>query len=368
MEKMRFKFIKPTLLFLICFSLSKAEAQYISLSRKEADQLRKEVVVDRHAKFLFDSIRRVADAALGDDPNPIDTLRTEGLLQGDPRKAATWEAIQDFHKMYALAMVWRMTGQSAYFDKASVYLIAWADSNHSRGDPIDDTNLDPAIAAYDNIKEWLTPAEIRRIDRWLRQTAEAEIHAGYNRPERATARNNWNSHRLKIVGEIGFAIGDKALQHYAIDGIQEQIGRNLQADGRSEDFISRDALHYHVYDLEPLLRLAIVLQRATRKDYYHYLAPSGASLAKSVEWLLPYLDGRQTHAEFVNSTVEFDRRRAQNGEAGYKSGTLFEPKSGIATLVLASYFDEAKLPLAQRLAGSGEAYPNWQAVINALRR
>jgi hypothetical protein len=87
-----------------------------------------------------------------------------------------------------------------------------------------------------------------------------------------------------------------------------------------------------------------------------------------VEWLLPYLDGRQTHAEFVNSTVDFDRRRAQNGEAGYKAGTLFEPKSGIATLVLAAYFDEGKLELARRLAGSREDYPGWQAVINALSR
>src|SRR6202000_1963359 len=101
-------------------------------------------------------------------------------------------------------------------DKLTVYLIAWADSNHSRGDPIDDTNLDPAIMAYDDIKDVLVTAETRRIERWLRQTAEAEIHAVYNKPERATARNNWNSHRLKIVGEIGFAIGDTALQNYAI--------------------------------------------------------------------------------------------------------------------------------------------------------
>ena len=355
---------------LVCLSLAvgEAKAQYVSLSRQEADRLRERAKVDPNVKPLFDSIRQVADAAMGEDPNPIDTLRTEGLLQGDPRKAATWEAIKDLQKMYALSIAWRVTRKKEYFYKASVYLIAWADSNHSRGDPIDDTNLDPAIAAFDNIKGSLTPAENRRIERWLRQAAEAEIHASYNRPERATARNNWNSHRLKIVGEIGFAIGDKALQQYAIDGIQEQIGRNLLADGSSEDFVSRDALHYHVYDLEPLLRLAIVLQRATKKDYYHYVAPSGSSLGRSVEWLLPYLDGRQTHAEFVNSTVDFDRRRAQNGEAGYKAGTLFEPKSGIATLVLAAYFDGEKLALARRLAGSGEAYPGWQAVINTLNR
>jgi hypothetical protein len=352
----------------VCLVFGEAKAQYVSMTSREAGRLIDLVKTDRSVKAMFDSIRRVADDAMGDDPNPIDTIRTEGLLQGDPRKTATWEAIADLHKMYALAIAWRVTKKSEYLNKASVYLIAWADSNRSRGDPIDDTNLDPAIAAFDNIKEWLTPGENRRIGRWLRQAAEAEINANYNRPERATSHNNWNSHRLKIVGEIGFAVGDKALQQYAIEGIQQQIGRNLQADGRSEDVISRDALHYHVYDLEPLLRLAIVLQRATQKDYYHYVAPSGASLVQSVEWLLPYLDGRQTHAEFVNSTVEFDRRRAQNGEKGYAAGTLFDPKSGIATLVLAAYFDEAKLALARKLAGSGEGYPSWQAVINALNR
>lgn len=359
--------MRAILVLFLCLSLG-AQAQYVSLNRKEAGRLRSLVKGDREVKAMFDSIRRVADDALGDDPNPIDTIRTEGLLQGDPRKTATWEAIRDLHKMYALSIAWRVTRKQEYFNKASVYLIAWADSNHSRGDPIDDTNLDPAIAAFDNIKDGLTTGETRRIARWLRQTAEAEIHSNYNRPGRATSHNNWNSHRLKIVGEIGSVIGDKTLQQYAIDGIQEQIGRNLQADGRSEDFISRDALHYQLYDLEPLLRLAIVLQRATTKDYYHFVAPSGSSLAGSVEWLLPYLDGRQTHAEFVNSTVEFDRRRAKNGEAGYAAGTLFEPKSGIATLVLAAYFDEAKLVLARRLAGSGEGYPGWQAVINALSR
>jgi hypothetical protein len=317
---------------------------------------------------MVDSLQRIANAALEEDPNPMDTIRTEGLLQGDPRKTATWDALRDMHKMYALALTWRVTRRRDYLDKTSTYLIAWADSNRSRGDPIDDTNLDPAIEAFDLVKDQLVPAEVRRISRWLRQAADAEIHAGWNRPERATAHNNWNSHRLKIIGEIGFAIGDKALQDYAVKGIQEQIGHNLQPDGRSEDFISRDALHYHVYDLDPLLKLAIVLKKATGVDYYHYTAPSGSSLAKSVEWLLPFVDGRQTHAEFVNSTVDFDRRRAQNGEAGYKAGTLFDPRTGLQTLLLAAWFDPQLLATARTLAGTGDGYPGWQAVINELSR
>jgi hypothetical protein len=338
------------------------------LSSGEVRQLKDLVHADAAVRSLFDSLQAIADAALGDDPNPIDTLRTEGLLQGDPRKTATWEALRDVHKMYALAVAYRVTRKQEYLDKASVFLIAWADSNFSRGDPIDDTNLDPAIEAYDLIKGDLVPGERKRISRWLSRTADAEIHARFNDPARATARNNWNAHRLKIVGEIGFAIGDKNLQTYAITGIKEHIGRNLLPDGSSEDFVSRDALHYHIYDLEPLLKLAIVLQRATGVNYYTYEAPSGSSLQKSVEWLLPYLDGRQTHAEFVNSTVEFDRRRAQNGEASYKAGTLFEPKNGVPVLLLAAYFDGNLMELARHLLGSEGNYPMWQAVINEVTK
>ncbi|GGB04719.1 hypothetical protein GCM10011511_30020 [Puia dinghuensis] len=367
MQCRRLKYLLLLLTVCLCLEFPGVRAQYVAPSRKEMVRL-KAMVKEGEVKKWYDSLLGIANAALAEAPQPIDTIRTEGLLQGDPRKTATWNALQDMRKMYALAVAWRVTGRKEYLNKTSVYFIAWADSNYSRGDPIDDTNLDPAIEAFDMVKDGLVPGEIKRISGWLRRTGEAEMNAVYNRPERATSHNNWHSHRLKIVGEIGFAIGDKTLQDYAIKGIRQQIGRNLLPDGSSEDFHTRDALHYHVYDLEPLLKLAIVLRRATDSDYYRYEAPSGASLARSVEWLLPYLDGRQTHAEFVNSTVGFDRKRAENGEAGYKSGTLFNPRSGITTLLLASYFDAEKLALARQLIGTEDTYPAWQAVVNAVER
>ena len=352
------------LVFLLGLFWGHVALAQVGLSSGEARQLKELARANSTVRAYLDSAQAAADAALEDEPQPIDTLRTEGLLQGDPRKTATWEALRDVHEMYALAVTYQVTRKREYLDKASVFLIAWADSNFSRGDPIDDTNLDPAIEAYDMLKGDLVPGERKRISRWLSRIADAEIHARFNDPKRATAHNNWNAHRLKIVGEIGLAIGDKTLQAYAIAGIKEHIGRNLLPDGRSEDFVLRDAIHYHLYDLEPLLKLAILLERATGVNYYTYQAPGGSSIQRSVEWLLPYLDGRQTHAEFVNSTVEFDKRRAQNGESSYKAGTLFEPKSGVPTLVLAAYFDKKLMDLARRLLGSDEQYPSWQAVIN----
>ncbi|HEV3324654.1 MAG TPA: alginate lyase family protein [Puia sp.] len=310
--------------------------------------------------------RQLADQSLAEDPHPIDTIRTEGLLQGDPKKTATAFALKDMRKMYALALAYRVSGERKYFLSLVRYLTAWAGMDHPRGDPIDDTNLDPVIEAYDMVKGDLSPADEAAVRGWLRATAEMELEAVFNRPNRATAHNNWHSHRLKIVGEIAYAIGDTALEGFAVRGLKEQIATNLNADGSSTDFVTRDALHYHVYDLEPLLKLAILLKQATGVDYYSWQSPAGTSIKKSVDWLLPYLNGEKTHGEFVNSTVEFDRRRAQNGEAAYKAGSLFDPKNGMATLLLAVYFDPGLLPLARSLSGTGDRYPGWQAVVDGL--
>jgi len=317
---------------------------------------------------LYDIQQRLADQSLTEDPHPIDTIRTEGLLQGDPRKTATWAALGDMRKMYAVALVYKVSGERKYLSALERYLTAWAATDRPRGDPIDDTNLDPVIEVYDMVKGDLPPATEEAVRGWLKSTAEVELSAPFNRPNRATSFNNWHSHRLKIVGEIAFAIGDTALQGYTVRGMRDQIARNLNADGSSSDFVIRDALHYHVYDLEPLLTLAIVLQRATGVNYYTYVSPTGTSIRRSVQWLLPYLDGTRTHAEFVNSTVEFDRQRARNGEAAYKAGTLFDPKNGVPTLLLASYFDAdpGLMPLARKLSGTEDRFPGWQAVVDGL--
>lgn len=359
---------RVVLFFCLGLPWTRAGAQYVGPDQKEIRHLRSLVKTDSSAKMQYKGLEDIANAALNEDPNPIDTIRSEGLLQGDPRKTATQASLRDMRKMYALALVYRVSRDKKYFKGAATYIMAWAATTGSRGDPIDDTNLDPAIAGFDMVKDDLPPEQAAAITDWLRRTADAEIHAVYNRPERATSSNNWHSHRLKIVGEIAFAIGDTALQGYAIRGLKEQIARNLNPDGSSADFLTRDALHYHVYDLEPLLTLAIVLQKATGVDYYSWRSPTGSSIRQSVGWLVPFVDGRQTHAEFVNSTVDFDRRRAQNGEKAYQAGTLFDPKNGVATLVLASRFDAGLLQTARQVLGTNVRYPTWQAVLNAPGR
>ena len=360
--------IKSYLLLALLVIAHTSQAQYVGLGKPEIKKLKTLLNKDEEVKKLYAVYQQRADQALGEEPHPIDTIRSEGLLQGNPKKTATQFALTDMGRIYALALVYRVSGDKKYLTKTAVYLKAWATQNTPNGDPIDDTNLDNPIEAYDMVKEGLSGEDNEIIISWLLRTAQIEISGPHNRPGRGTATNNWHSHRLKIIGEIAYAIGDTALQNYTINGLKKQIETNLNPDGSSTDFVTRDALHYHVYDLEPLLKLSIVLRRATGVDYYTYVAPTGTSIKKSTDWLLPYLNGQKTHGEFVNSTVPFDRARAKNGEAAYKAGTLFDPKNGIATLVLADYFDPTLLPLARQLLNKQDRYPTWQSVVNDLAK
>lgn len=359
-------------LVVLALTTRQASAGPVSLSDDQREKLAALVKSDPDARRRFDELKRQADGALKEQPNPIAEIRSEGKLPGDPARVKTQESLKDMRRLYALGFAYAVTGEASYADKARQFLAAWAKENHSRGDPIDDTNLESALVAYDLVRKTCPEAERKAIDHWLLQAAEAEVESAAKRP--GSTKNNWQSHRLKIVGLVGLLLDDKKLIDYAAKGFREHVNHNLEPDGSSLDFHERDALHYHCYDLEPMLTLAIAFDQAG-KDLYSHTSSKGASLARSVRFLVPYCEGTKTHAEWIHSKVAFDRKRAEAGDAHYKAGTLFEPKSGRRTLESAAYFDPSLNNLVERLgAEKGEEsktqdpYPTWRMVLNAVQR
>jgi hypothetical protein len=351
---------------LLVLATVQASAGPVSLTDPQREKLVKLIAADPEATRRFAEIRRAADAALKTEPNPIHFIRSEGKLNSDPEKQATGRSMADMAKLHALGFAYAVTRDAKYADAARRFLLAWAGTNVSRGDPIDDTGLEPLIVCYDLVRSTCSTTDRKRIDAYLRQVAEAEIKSA--KPGSMTSKNNWNSHRVKIIGLVGFALDDRALIEQAVSRFKAQIDQNLEPDGSSLDFHERDALHYHTYDLEPLLTLAIVAKQAGI-DLCSYHSAVGASLARSVQFLIPYCDGSKSHAEFVHSKVAFDRKRAESGDARYKAGTPFDPKAGRGTLELAAYFDPSLNPLVIQLSGGGAArFPTWRMVLNEVQR
>ncbi len=351
------------LLFITGF-ISIVNAQFVGLNKSEVNQLKGSAKSEKKTADLYTSWLNIANKALSENPNPRDTIVSEGHLTNHPDKIASQISMKDYKKIYALSLAYQIEGRPDYLSKVTEYLVAWATVNHPTGNPINDTKLDDVMMGYDMIRSDIKESDRQTIDNWLVTIADAELKKG--KKGKVTSMNNWHSHRLKVVGQIGFILNDKKYIDYAITGIETQITTNLNPDGTSFDFLERDAMHYHLYDLEPLTTLAIIIKRANGTNEFTFVSQKETSIKKSFDWLLPYMTGEKTHAEYVNSKVEFDRKRAQNHEKAFEIGHLFQPTQGIYALVLASFFDKSYLNVIDKIKKVEKDAWEWQLVLNKV--
>ncbi|OLL28686.1 hypothetical protein BTH42_26020 [Burkholderia sp. SRS-W-2-2016] len=318
---------------------------------------------DPEAGGQYQKLFRMANQALNDTPNPVPQLVSEGKLQSNPEKVRTIAALKDMPKISALAWVWLVSQDERYATKGSQYILAWAQSNRPDGDPINETTLEPLVVAYDVLRPKFTPQNRAFVDGWLHNRAVVL----WNDPRHRT--ENWQSHRLKMVGLIATVVHDDELWKVVADGFQEQMDRSFLPDGETTDFGQRDAMHYQLYGMQPLLTLACVAQQRNH-DWYHYQAPSGASLKRAVGFVEPYALGEKTHVEFVHSKVKFDKARAQAGEKEYMPHNWDTCEAG-PTFVEAGCVDPNAAKVALQIScGESEhkRFVDWESVLNYVKR
>ena len=356
----------------VTLAATPVRAQALSVNEAQKSRLKTLVDTDGEARALFAGVMKQADAAMADAPNPVAKIVSEGTLASDSRKIRTGVSLRDMGKMEALAWAGVMTGKAEYARKAREYLLAWARTNQPDGDPINETKLEPLFVADDLVGAGFAPDDRKTVDDYLRAVAAAEERSGAK--GKATSHNNWHSHRIKIVGLIGYALHDATLIAWATDAYRRQIAANLRPDGSSFDFHERDALHYHLYDIEPLLVLAEAARQNDGADWFHEKSAQGTSLAQSVAWVVPFATGEKTHGEFVHSRVAFDRKRAQAGEKGYAPGTPFDPRTARTVFEAATVWEpDTYRPLALRLLAPEGKIPaarfgSWRMVVQEARR
>lgn len=114
--------------------------------------------------------------------------------------------------------------------------------------------------------------------------------------------NNWEAKRLKIIGTAGCILGYDAMIDFSVKGFKAYINTAYYADGTSNDLKERDALSYHISGLNPTVAVFV---NCTPFDLYNYVSPGGASIRKSVEYvLLSCLMQRAISSERSGPTVQ----------------------------------------------------------------
>lgn len=331
------------------------ESQGLSYADKIGRVLGVETSIEKQVRQIQTKKLEEVNKYVGDKPNPVQKIQMEGKLDSDPAKKQTIKSLEDLKKIYLFSYGYKITKNQRYLSKANEFILAWASTYKASGNSIDETHLEQLFEGYSWVRDGMSTTDIAIVDAWLKTIAEKEMKVKY-KDDRDI--NNWNSHRINIIGQIGYITEDQRYLDYALDAYKKQIQYNLYADGSSMDFKTRDSVGYHAFNLWALLNFARTAS-SHGVDLYNYQSPSGASLKKSVHFLYPYINGTKTHTEFVNSKVAWDVTTGSK-----KKAAIWNPSGGLYIMELAYYFDDTALPLIQKLKNNKVEFPSFETYLS----
>lgn len=349
--------------FIFCLVTLIAQSQttdLVLLSATEAGDLKALIAENEQAKHHYDSIVRLANQHLKDQPRPLMQIFYEGLLETNPDRIDTRKSLEDVDKVVDLIYAFYGSSHAIYARKAKDLVSAWASTYQPTGNTINENKFVPLFWAYYLFQDHFSIQEKKKVEDWMVRIAKGQMA----RPH--TPNNNWEAKRHKIIGTVGCITGDDALKDFSVKGFKEYINTAYYADGTSNDLKDRDALHYHISGLTPTIGVFVNCTPFDPAfDLYNYTSPGGASIRKSVEYTLPYAKGEIKRKEWTNSKVALDKKRAAAGLAKYQPGMLFDPKKATPLFGWACYYN----PEWYTLLGQGIAEENyistWIGLLNS---
>jgi hypothetical protein len=281
-----------------------------------------------------DRLLEEATRAAAEPPHPVAALKSAGVTDPqDPALLDTRAGFRDADDAAILALAWKLRGDPAFLDAAKGRVLAWSRTNRPTGHPIDTTRLEGLVRAYTIVEGELTRRERSLARSWMTETRD-RLRGWELGPK--TSRNNHRTHQLKMLVLLDDALDDaaalKADRRAAVDHAAVNIDA---ASGETVDLVERDALYYHVYDLEPWLEIALTTgccDDAVRAAYR-------------------YLDIRlrtgNLGGEFERSEAPIDGERASAGFGYAARGGSFDPERAERSILLYATLDpEAPDPIA----------------------
>jgi hypothetical protein len=297
----------------------------------------------------------LAEKVVGDSPRPVAELRTEGLLPGQGLHDVSQLAKKDFQKALALAYSWRTTGARQHLASAHRFVLAWARAYRPNFNPIDETEFSQFFEAYAVVRPSLPQRDRMLVDQWGRLFVDGYVREVHRRASGPDAQiTNWQSHRIKIAVAAAVAVGELAALKELEPAYMSQLKANIRDDGSTEDFHKRDSLSYATYSLQPLMETALIA-RAAGSDWVSPGSEARTRLSKALDWMVPYARGDKLHVEFKNSSIRFDRVRAEAGVKGHGVAP-WKPANARDLFWLASYFDSKYTAVARALASRPSSY------------
>ncbi|MCR6485562.1 alginate lyase family protein [Amycolatopsis sp. OK19-0408] len=215
-----------------------------------------------------------------------------------------------FTAIYRLALAWYYTGDARYAQRAALDLRTWfldaatkmnPNMNYAQGIPckVDGrgigiiefsytlTEVVDATAILATGAPGWTKTDQAGMTGWYTQFLDW-LRTSKNGTDEAKAQNNHGSFYDMMAASLALGTGQRDLaKKIAQDAGPNRIAPQINADGYQPQEASRTrSWHYSNFNLVALTRLAQI-GKHVGVDLWHYTAPSGASLFKAVDFLIP---------------------------------------------------------------------------------
>ncbi len=198
---------------------------------------------------------------------------------------------QDANGAYALALVYRMTGDEHYAKAAARFLHAWATTVEKM-----ETREDSQLSFCYHFPALIFAADlIKNSPGW--PVADQKLFQAFVRekalPMNTMARhNNWGNWGMVLVMASAAYLRDDALFQKAVARWKEFIEDPISDDGHLELEVHRNGngdhgIWYSHFSLMPQT-FAAEIARVNGVELYDYTSPSGRSLRKAFDILAPW--------------------------------------------------------------------------------
>jgi hypothetical protein len=334
------------------------------LSPAHLERLRALVTQDSSAKSIAEQVTAHGRALLDAQPQPLEVIHYEGLVNTDPRRVATVEKLREMGDVARLMRYWQISGDERAAAALQRFILAWTRVYRLTGNDVNENKLYPLLVACHALRDQFSRSERDSVDRWVKRMGQLHEEA----VRTSNHFTNRYSKHVRLLATCGMVLGTPEWVAAAHEGIRRFVTQSLRPDGTSLDLERRDALGYHQSALAPVVELAMLAGEKGR-ELYTWTSPAGGSVKKSVDYLVPYAMGEKTHEEWVNSKVDLDRRRAAAGIEHYQPGRLYEAANALQLMAAASLFDSSLLRVVRHLTqSSGERFPTWETLVNEAAR
>ncbi|MEM7682081.1 MAG: alginate lyase family protein [Planctomycetota bacterium] len=306
--------------------------------------LRERITHNQEYAAIAEALQNQARPWLSAAPRPIAVIHYEGLLNTDPRRIESVRHLSQMGEAATVLRYWQATEDPEAARALHSWIYAWAVTYRPTGNDVNENKLFPLLVAYASLRNAFEPAAQAEVDAWAEQLGE--LHA--QGVVEAGQTDNRFVKRVRLLACVALILDRPDWRHACRGAIQRYVSEGLRANGESLDLRQRDSLSYHGSGLKSAMEAAVLLGDVGR-DLYAWRSADGASIQGSVRYVFPYAVGEKTHREWVGTTVELDRRRAEAGIAQYQPGRAYDSRRAIPLFEWAAWFDLRARAVAGRL-------------------